>query len=68
MNISRYRAYFSRREAAFFFCIKMEISYQKRLFCAIYYGQNNFFINFFGKCHIFAFLVGYYLRGHLFFA
>ena len=53
--------------AAFFFCIKMEILCQKSLFCAIYYGQNNFFIKFLRKCNFFAFLAGYYLRGHLFF-
>ena len=53
--------------AAFLFCIKMEISHQKRLFCAIYYGQNNFFIDFLRKWHFFAFLAAYHLRGHLFF-
>ena len=45
----------------------MEISYQKRLFCDIYYVQNNFFIKFLRKCNFFAFLAAYHLRGRLFF-
>ena len=45
----------------------MEILCKKRLFCAIEYVQNNFFIEFLEKCHIFAFLAAYQLRGHLFF-
>ena len=62
-----YRAFLRRDSGFFCFCIKMGNSCQKRLFCSIYYGQNKFFISFFEKCHIFAFLAGYYLRGHLFF-